>query len=158
MTRRTQSKKKVRTQHSHRLRHGSVDEPSGNLLGQRSHGELLQDPQGRTCSPNTLRDPSACAFGCRQLDRGVLQSSPATLIDWISVTDRCWRQLACWLPEVVRVESRQVTKAPALLRDCFCHDIRPDTTHSKGPPPATNQQSTANQAASPAERLCPDPE
>ena len=63
-----------------------------------------------------------------------------------------------WLPEVVHVESRQVTKAPALLRDCFCHEIRPDTTHSKGPPPATNQQSTANQAASPAERLCPDPE
>ena len=58
---------------AHRVRHDGLDEPQGQLLGQRAHRELLQQPEERAGAWHDLRDASRGAGRPVRVHRGVLQ-------------------------------------------------------------------------------------
>jgi hypothetical protein len=58
---------------AHRVRHDRLDEPKGQLLGQRAHRELLQQPEERAGAWHDLCDKSRRAGRLVRVHRGVLQ-------------------------------------------------------------------------------------
>jgi len=66
----------------------SIDEQDRQLLGQRAHGELLQDAQGRAHPSASLRHPRPGQARHRRLDRRLLQSQAHAFVDRLPDTSR----------------------------------------------------------------------